>query len=121
VEHSFDADRPIYIQLKERVKRSIVTGEYAAGSQLPSVRELAEAVSVNPNTMQKALAELEREELLHSQRTSGRFVTEDIKMIEDLKMELAKEQVLSFLRGMAAIGVDAEQAVKLITEAREGE
>ena len=68
-------DRPIWLQLMERLQLGIVTGEYQAGERLPSVRELAAEAAVNPNTMQKALTELERSGLLYAQRTAGRFVT----------------------------------------------
>ena len=112
----FDADRPIYIQLIERIKMMIASGEYAPGARVPAVRELAEQTAVNPNTLQRAMAELEREGLLMSQRTSGRFITEDISAIMNLKKELASDQVKRFLDGMKAIGIPAEDAAKLILE-----
>lgn len=77
-----DNNRPIYLQLMEKIQQDIISGVYHAGDRLPSVRELALEASVNPNTMQKALSELERNGLVHTQRTSGRFITED-KTIED--------------------------------------
>ena len=90
---SFQPDRPIYVQLIERIKLLIVSGAYPAGSRLPSVRDMASEASVNPNTLQKALSELEREGLVYTQRTSGRFVTEDENMIKQVKKELAIEQI----------------------------
>ena len=74
---NLDADKPIYAQLVEIIQMQIISGQYRAGDRLPSVRELAAEASVNPNTMQKALAELERNGLIYTQRTSGRMVTED--------------------------------------------
>jgi len=110
----FDTDRPIYRQLKERILLNIVSGKYAPGSQLPTVRELAEDAAVNPNTLQKALQELERDGLVFAQRTSGRFVTENKAVIKQAKTDLAKEQITLFLTKMAAIGYDRQDAVVLI-------
>jgi len=113
---NFDADRPIYIQLIERIKTMIASGEYGPGERVPAVRELAEQTAVNPNTLQRAMAELEREGLLISQRTSGRFITEDKDAIMSLKKEIAAEQIRRFLEGMRAIGIPAGDAAKLILE-----
>ena len=77
-------DRPVYVQLIERITTDIIAGIYPPGSKLPSVRDLAQTAGVNPNTMQKALSEMERTNLVYSQRTSGRFITEDLSMIDDL-------------------------------------
>ena len=92
-----DNNRPIYLQLMERIQLDIISGTYKPGDRLPSVRELALEASVNPNTMQKALAELERSGIVHSMRTSGRLITEDRSMIEQLKGELDREQIGAFL------------------------
>ena len=81
---NLDSSRPIYLQIIERVQMDIITGRYQPGDKLPSVRDLAQEAAVNPNTMQKALSELERSGLIYSQRTSGRFVTEDQNMIEKI-------------------------------------
>ena len=75
----FDNERPIYIQLVELIRIDIVSGKYEKGSKLPSVRELALTMKVNPNTMQKALVELENEKLIYTERTNGKYVTEDEK------------------------------------------
>uniref|UniRef100_UPI00359431E6 GntR family transcriptional regulator n=1 Tax=Acetobacterium sp. TaxID=1872094 RepID=UPI00359431E6 len=84
-----DSDRPIYKQLVEQIELRIISGVYKPGDKLESVREMAMDAGVNPNTMQKALAELERMELVFAQRTSGRFITEDLKVIEEAKKNLA--------------------------------
>ncbi|MBN1776993.1 MAG: GntR family transcriptional regulator [Clostridiales bacterium] len=110
----FDPDRPIYKQLRERILLKIVSGAYGAGAQLPTVRDLAEEAAVNPNTLQKALSELERDGLVHAQRTSGRFVTGDKALIKQAKNDLAKEQIDLFLKKMAAIGYNRQDAVVLI-------
>ena len=86
---NLDSDRPIYAQLLERIQLQIVSGTYGPGDKLPSVRELAAEASVNPNTMQKAFAELERSGLIVTKRTSGRFVTEDKDMITQIRTQLA--------------------------------
>jgi len=113
---SFTPDRPIYLQLQERLKLSIVSGIYTPGDKLPAVRDLAIEAAVNPNTVQRALTELEREGLVHTQRTSGRFVTEDKDVIGKVKNTLAMELVDSFLEKMEAIGYSAKETAALIEE-----
>jgi len=113
----FRGDRPIYAQLIEHLQRGILSGEYPPGSDIPSVRTLAIEAEVNPNTMQKALAELETQGLLRTHRTAGRTVTEDSKMIDNLKENLAQAQVDSFFEGMKSIGIEADDAAKLIAKA----
>ena len=113
----FKGDRPIYAQLIEHLERGILTGEYPPGSAVPSVRTLAVEAEVNPNTMQKALAELESKGLLHTHRTSGRTVTEDKEMIERLKEDLARAQILDFFDAMKSIGIERDSAAQLIQEA----
>ena len=117
---SFTPDRPIYLQLQEALKLSIVSGHNPPGSKLPAVRDLAIDAAVNPNTVQRALTELEREGLVYAQRTSGRFVTEDTTVIEKTKSELAMGLVSAFLEKMAAIGYSAGETVALI-EGKSGE
>ena len=111
---SFETDRPIYLQLKEQLLLMIVSGKYPVGAKLPAVRDLAAEASVNPNTLQKALSELERDGLVYTQRTSGRFVTEDEKMITQAKTDLAFEQIEMFLKKMAGIGYSREETLSLI-------
>ncbi len=110
---NLDSQRPIYAQIIERVQLDIVTGRYAPGSRLPSVRELAAQAAVNPNTMQKALSELERSGLIYAQRTSGRFVTEDQGRIREAKQKLASMQVREFIRNMQALGMNREEIAEL--------
>lgn len=111
---NFESDRPIYIQLKEQILLLIVSGKYPAGSKLPPVRDMAADASVNPNTLQKALSELERDGLVYSQRTSGRYVTEDETMIVKAKNELAWAHIEQFLRKMAGIGYTREETLALV-------
>lgn len=113
---NLDSQRPIYAQIIERVQLDIVTGRYAPGSRLPSVRELAAQAAVNPNTMQKALSELETSGLIYTQRTSGRFVTEDILRIRQAKQRLASMQVRDFIRKMQELGMSREEVTELFQE-----
>ncbi|NMA24633.1 MAG: GntR family transcriptional regulator [Clostridiales bacterium] len=110
----FESDRPIYVQLKEQLLLMIVSEKYPAGAKLPAVRDLAAEASVNPNTLQKALSELERDGLVYTQRTSGRYVTEDKKMITQAKNALAIEQIEQFLKKMAGIGFTREETLALL-------
>ena len=93
---NLSSERPIYAQIMERITLDIVSGIYLPGARLPSVRDLAQDAGVNPNTMQKALSELERTGLVISQRTSGRFITEDLTMVEKTKQNLASMQIREF-------------------------
>lgn len=112
----FDNERPIYIQLVEMLRQEIVSEKLKAGERLPSVRELALMVRVNPNTMQKALAELENEGLIYTERTNGKFVTDNKELIGKIKKELAKEKVNNFLNDMKSIGITYNDAVKYLQE-----
>ena len=111
---NLSSERPIYAQIMERITLDIVSGIYLPGARLPSVRDLAQDAGVNPNTMQKALSELERENLVHSARTSGRFITEDKAMIEKMREELASTQIKEFLNKMSQMGFDYEKTLTLL-------
>ena len=93
-----DDSRPIYLQIVDLIKTEIIAGVYRPGDKLPSVRDLAMEASVNPNTMQKALTELERSGLVYTQRTSGRFITEDTAKMTEIKEQLEREQIQLFLQ-----------------------
>lgn len=110
----FDMSRPIYAQIVERLKAKILAGIYPPGGHLDSVRDMAAAAGVNPNTMQRALAELERTGLVYTQRTAGRFVTEDAAVIDSAKQELAHQQIGAFLHRMERMGYDREQTAQLV-------
>lgn len=116
---NLSSDRPIYVQLLENLKLRIVTGKYLCGSQLPAVRELAVEAGVNPNTMQKALSELEREGLVYSVRTSGRFVTDDGELIKNTEHEMASSAAKDFLASMKKLGVAKDEIIKIIEESEE--
>ncbi len=117
----FENDRPIYAQIIEHMKLFIVSGQLATGEKIPSVRELAAQAEVNPNTMQKALAELERTGLVYSNRTSGRFITEDNKMIQQIKQELAQQSIQVFLQNMRQIGYTTRETIQILENYEKGE
>lgn len=118
---NLNSDRPIYAQILERIQMQIVSGVYQPGTKIPSVRELAADAGVNPNTMQKALAELERSGLVMTQRTSGRVVTEDLNMIKETRNQLAGEQVRDFVKRMKDLGFDREDIIDLLRKETGGE
>lgn len=118
---NLDSSRPIYLQIIERVQMDIITGRYQSGDKLPSVRDLAQEAAVNPNTMQKALSELERSGLIYSQRTSGRFITEDKELIHQMKKELAAAEVSAFVAHMKQLGITPEEIRQLLAETIEEE
>ena len=118
---NLDSSRPIYLQIIERVQMDIITGRYQPGDKLPSVRDLAQEAAVNPNTMQKALSELERSGLIYSQRTSGRFITEDKELIHQMKKELAAAEVSAFVAHLKLLGLSPEEIRELLAETIEEE
>ena len=118
---TFRGDLPIYSQLVEQIKLGIVSGSLLPGERLMSVRDMATEAGVNPNTMQRALQELERDGMVYSQRTAGRFVTENMQVIEREKKKLAEEQIRSFLEAMKKLGYRQEEIPALLKEKEEKE
>lgn len=110
----FNNNEPIYRQLLDQLKLRIISGIIETGSKLDSVRDLAQEAGVNPNTMQRALAELEREELVFSQRTSGRFVTEDKALIQRLRNEYAQEKIRELTTALLQLGYTRKELIELI-------
>lgn len=108
---NLDSSKPIYTQIIEKIQMDILSRKYQPGARLPSVRDLAADAGVNPNTMQKALAELERSNLVHSARTSGRFITEDTVMIDKMRENLAKAQIQEFFEKMKQMGFNQEKTI----------
>ena len=111
---TLDDSRPIYLQIEDLIKTNIIAGVYQPGQKLPSVRDLAAEAAVNPNTMQKALSELERSGLVYTQRTSGRFITEDVSKMTELKEQIAREQIQLFLKNMEQLGLSREDIRRLL-------
>ena len=116
----FNSDMPIYTQLISQIKFAIVSGELPPGERMSTVRDLASEAGVNPNTMQRAFQELEREGLVFSQRSSGRFVTEDVSIIEKAKMALAQEHISKFISSMERLGYNRAEIIALL-EGKNGE
>ncbi len=117
----FDTSRPIYTQIVERLTRKIIAGEYAVGQRLASVRELASELGVNPNTLQRAFAELERQGLLYTERTAGRFVTQNEATIRALQDVQAQRVVSAFVYQMAQMGYTKPQLIELLQQAMQQE
>ncbi|MDE6892726.1 MAG: GntR family transcriptional regulator [Lachnospiraceae bacterium] len=111
-----DSDRPIYTQILEVIQYQIVAGRYQPGERLPSVRDLASEAGVNPNTMQRAFAELERNGLVMAQRTSGRVVTENMEMISEVRNKLAREQIREFIDKMKKLGFEKKEILSLLEQ-----
>lgn len=107
----FDEKSPIYAQIAHQIKLQIISGMIKSGQQLATVRELAEEAGVNPNTIQRAFTELEREGIVYSQRTSGRFVTDDLQLIQQQRQELAETEILNFISKMKQIGLDNQAII----------
>lgn len=116
MEFEFDDDKPIYKQMVDKLKLEIVLGHFKSGEKLPSVRELSTMICVNPNTIQRSLAELEEEHLIYTKRTSGKFVTEDDDIIHQVKQELARDKINTFVSDMEILGLKTEDIVKLLKE-----
>ena len=112
----FDNSKPIYIQLVEELKLKIISGQLETGSKLDSVRDLAEQAGVNPNTMQRALAELERDQLVYTQRTSGRFVTENMELIKAMRNQYATTKITEVTTALLQLGYTKEELLELIEE-----
>lgn len=118
---NIDNNKPIYMQLVDKLKSKIISGEIPPGSKLESVRNLAEDAEVNPNTMQKALVELERDELVYSKRTSGRFVTDNEEKIKIMREEVANKEIENLKLALKELGYSKEEIIKLIINNIKGE
>lgn len=113
---TFSSDRPVYIQIADRIKKCVLSGEYSPGEQIMTVRQLALEAAVNPNTVQHAFSDLESEGIIISKGTLGRFVTDDPEAIEACRVKMAKQTVKSFVQDMQRLSVTKEQAIKMIEE-----
>ncbi|WP_069999923.1 GntR family transcriptional regulator [Cellulosilyticum sp. I15G10I2] len=111
----FDNSKPIYIQLVDELKLRIISGMMPIGSKLDSVRDLAEEAGVNPNTMQRALAELEREQLVFSQRTSGRYVTDDTELIKKMRKDFANQKINELTTTLLQLGYSKKELIEIVT------
>jgi DNA-binding transcriptional regulator YhcF (GntR family) len=112
----FNNDKPVYIQIIDEIMMRIVSGEYKAGQRIPSVRELSEEARVNPNTMQKALSEIENMGYIISLRTSGIYVTDDITLINSFRDNRAEEIIKNFINDIEKIGLSTNDAVRMLKD-----
>lgn len=116
-----DENLPIYLQLTDELEKKIINGTYPPGSRLPAVRELAAEAGVNPNTMQRALTQMENSGLIYTQRTSGRFLTDDREKIERLRRDAARQRIEKFLRDMRELGIEKQEVCTMIDALKEEE
>lgn len=119
MEFELQSSRPIWQQLAEQLSRRIVTGVYAPGSRFPTVRELAAEAGVNPNTMQRALGQLESAGLVSTNRTTGRTVTEDTAVLDAIRAKLAKELIDRYFSEMEALGFPRARAAEMAAAEKE--
>jgi len=112
----FNSDKPVYMQIVDEIKTRIISGEYTTGQRIPPVRELAEEAKVNPNTMQKALAETERQGLIFSMRTSGKYITNDENKITSLKYDTARQECENFIAKIDKYGFTREEILGIIRD-----
>ena len=117
----FQDHLPIYAQLMDTLKRRIITGRYLPGEKLPSVRELAAEAGINPNTVQRAFSELEREGLIYTQRATGKYVNENADEIKSARQALAKTQVAEFLSNMQSLDYSVGDVIVLLQSFNESE
>lgn len=111
---TFNNDRPIYLQLVEQLELYIISGKIPPGERLPSVRDFAAIAKVNPNTMQRALQELEDKKLIITQRTNGKFVTDDVELISKYRDKYADLTIKSFFKSMQNLGYDQKTTIKYL-------
>ncbi|MBO5321926.1 MAG: GntR family transcriptional regulator [Clostridia bacterium] len=113
---SFTQDSPVYLQIAKRIITSVLSGEYEAGQQIPSVRQLALEAAVNPNTVQHAFSELENEGIIISKGTMGRYVTEDLEVIEKCRKKQAKMLVSGFLKQANLMALSKQDIISILEE-----
>lgn len=112
----FNPNVPIYLQIMDEFKKDIVSGTLSPGSKVKSVRELALEYEVNPNTVQRALSELEREGLVHANRTAGRFISEDQELLNQVAHAKAAAIVSKFIADIRQLGYNDEEIINLIKQ-----
>lgn len=113
-EIKFNESMPIYLQVMEIIKQEIIAGDFEAGEKITSVRDLAVRFGVNPNTAQRALTELEKEELVYTERTAGRFVTENKLLLESMRYKEARKIIKDFFYQMQSIGYGTDEILELL-------
>lgn len=116
MDFNFDNERPIYVQLVEQIRIKIISGQYKMNEKLPSVRDFATMAKANPNTVQRALLELEKEGIIYTESTSGKFVTNDEKVINDIKNNIINDKVLTLMNDMESLGIKKEDIIKFLNQ-----
>ncbi len=111
---NFSPNKPVFIQIGEKIKLSVISGKYPPGAQVPTVRQLALEAAVNPNTVQRAFSVLETEGIIISKGTAGKFVTEDISVIEECRKRMAQKIIDTFVLDMNNLGISTENAIYLL-------
>ena len=112
-------DQPVYLQIKAYIRDGVISGLYTPGDRIPTVRELAAQTNINPNTIQRAMAELEQEQLLISHGTLGRFVTDNPAVIAAIKDDAVQDAVRECLMRFHALGLSTQEAAALLTKQKE--
>ena len=119
MDFKIQSSRPIWQQLTEQLRQRIVTGVYPPGSRFPAVRELASEAGVNPNTMQRAMSQLETDELVITNRTLGRTVTDKTEVLEEMRKRMARERTEEYFGDMKALGYGRAEAAEMAQRERE--
>jgi DNA-binding transcriptional regulator YhcF (GntR family) len=114
-----NTDKPVYLQLVDQIQAEIISGNYKPGDKLPSVRDLAAQATVNPNTMQRAMTELERDGLVYTNRTTGRFITSDEDLIKQLKKQYITRIIEEFLDRMKLLGLELDEIISYVNQVAE--
>lgn len=117
----FDNNLPIYVQIMSYLKKQIVAGKLRSGDKIPSVRELAQELQINPNTVQRTFSELEREGIVETKRGLGRYVTSEESKIMEIKKEMAGELIDHFIQGMRELGFASNEIISIVSDAMEQE
>ncbi len=110
----FDSNTPIYMQVSTDIKRKIIKGHYKPNDKIESVRDLADLYGVNPNTVQKSMQDLESQKLLYSERTLGRFICNDIEVINSIKMQIAHQTITDFILSLESIGLSLDEGLTML-------
>lgn len=119
MEWDLNTNKPVYLQLVEQIQAEIISGNYKPGDKLPSVRDLATQATVNPNTMQRAMTELERDGLVYTNRTAGRFITSDEELIKQLKKHYITQFIQEFLDRMNQLGLELDEIISYVNKISE--
>jgi len=112
----FSNNLPIYLQIINQIKQDVVSGKLKAGQKMPSVRELAENLMVNPNTIQRAYLELERENIAFTKRGTGTYLTLNEKIIHSLRKEISGKIIQDFIEGMNKLGFSDDKIIRILQE-----